>query len=76
MVRSDWNFEIRLLFSLLKLALSSSTRIRRTLTPQSGVGRFVLIVEQGVLTLSNGKCFRLHAFLFVLALGIEAKMLE
>ena len=43
-VRSVWIFEIRLLFSRLKLALLCYTRVRRTLTSHLGRGSFVLIV--------------------------------
>ena len=65
MVRSDRIFEIRLLFSRLKLPLSNSTGIRRTLTSHLGRGSFVLIVEKGVVALSRGRPIRLHAFFYL-----------
>ena len=71
MVRSDRNFEIRLLFSCLKLPLSIYLRIRRTLTPTLGVGRFVLIRYKGVVALDSGRPTTPRLFLF----GISHKRL-
>ena len=55
-------FEIRLLFSVLKLPLSKYARIRRALTSQLGRGSFVLIAYKGVVARRTDKHFRLHAF--------------